>query len=71
VSRLLDILREIVGLFIDDGSLAIGILIWIAIVALVFPALGVPDVWRAIFLFGGCAAILIENVARSARRSRS
>ncbi len=69
--RLVEILREIVGLFIDDGSLAIGILLWVAIVALALPALGVPEVWRAILLFAGCVVILIENVARSARRSRS
>jgi hypothetical protein len=71
VSRLVEILREIVGLFIDDGSLAIAILVWVAIVALLLPALGLPEVWRAIFLFVGCVVILIENVARSARRSRS
>ncbi|QEX16801.1 hypothetical protein FRZ44_20960 [Hypericibacter terrae] len=71
MSRLVEILREIVGLFIDDGSLAIAILVWVAIVALLLPALGLPEVWRAIFLFVGCVVILIENVARSARRSRS
>ena len=71
MSRLTEILREIVGLFIDDGSLAIGILAWVAIVALVLPALGLPEVWRAILLFAGCAVILIENTARSARRARS
>jgi membrane protein implicated in regulation of membrane protease activity len=71
VSRLVEILREIVGLFIDDGSLAIAILVWIAIVALLLPALGLPEVWRAILLFVGCVVILIENVARSVRRRRS
>jgi hypothetical protein len=70
VSRLLEIFREIVGLFIDDGSLAIAILVWVAIVALLLPALGLPEVWRAIFLFVGCVVILIENVARSVRRRR-
>jgi len=71
MSRLGAIFRELIGLFIDDGSLAIGILVWIAIVALALPALGVPEVWRAILLFIGCVVILIENVTRSARRSRS
>ncbi|MGH6883646.1 hypothetical protein [Hypericibacter sp.] len=71
MNRLVGIVREIVGLFIDDGSLAIGILVWVAIVALALPALDVPEVWRAILLFVGCVIILIENVARSARRSRS
>ena len=49
----------------------VGILVWVAIVALALPALGMPEVWRAILLFAGCVVILIENVARSARRSRS
>jgi hypothetical protein len=71
MSRLGAIFRELIGLFIDDGSLAIGILVWIAIVALALPALGVPEVWRPILLFIGCVVILIENVTRSARRSRS
>jgi hypothetical protein len=71
MSRLGAIFHELIGLFIDDGSLAIGILVWIAIVALALPALGVPEVWRAILLFIGCVVILIENVTRSARRSRS
>lgn len=71
MSRLTAILREVFGLFVDDGSLAIAILIWIGVVALALPALGLPEVWRAIILFAGCIAILVENVARSARRSRS
>lgn len=70
MSRVVEILREIVGLFIDDGSLAIAILVWVAIVALLLPALGLPEVWRAILLFVGCVVILIENVARSVRRRR-
>jgi membrane protein implicated in regulation of membrane protease activity len=70
VSRVVEILREIVGLFIDDGSLATAILVWVAIVALLLPALGLPEVWRAILLFVGCVVILIENVARSVRRRR-
>jgi len=71
MSRLTAILREVFGLFVDDGSLAIAILIWIGVVAFALPALGLPEVWRAIILFVGCIAILVENVARSARRRQS
>jgi len=71
MTRLISALRELLGLFVDDGSLAIAILAWIGIVALALPALGLPGLWRAIALFLGCALILAENVARSARRSRS
>ena len=68
--RLVSILREVFGLFVDDGSLALAILIWIAVVGLALPAFGLPSAWRAIILFAGCALILAENVARSARRDR-
>jgi hypothetical protein len=71
MSQLTKILREIFGLFVDDGSLAIAILVWIGIVAVALPALGITDVWRAGILFIGSIAILIENVVRSVRRSRS
>ena len=71
MTRLISILREIFGLFIDDGSLAIAILVWIGIVAFALPVLGLPEAWRAVTLFVGCALILAENVTRSARRSGS
>jgi len=70
MTRLISILREIFGLFIDDGSLAIAILAWVGIVAFALPAFGLPGIWRAVILFVGCVLILAENVARSARRSR-
>jgi hypothetical protein len=70
MTRLRSILRELIGLFVDDGSLAIAILAWVGVVALALPAFGLPEVWRASLLFVGCIAILVENVARSARRSR-
>jgi hypothetical protein len=69
MTRLISILREVFGLFVDDGSLAIAVLAWIGIVAFALPALGLPASMRAIILFIGCALILAENVARSARRS--
>jgi hypothetical protein len=69
MTRLIAILRELLGLFVDDGSLALAILAWVGIVALALPALGLPGNWRAVALFLGCALILAENLARSARRS--
>jgi membrane protein implicated in regulation of membrane protease activity len=70
MTRLTAALRELLGLFVDDGSLALAILAWIGIVALALPALGLPGNWRAVALFLGCALILAENVARSARRGK-
>ena len=60
--------RELVALFVDDGSLAIAVLAWVAIAVLAFPALPIDRGWLAIALFAGLALILVENVLRAARR---
>lgn len=62
------ILREILGLFVDDGDLALAILLWIAALALL--AHFVPAIPAAILLFLGLAAILCESVTRFARKAR-
>ncbi|HWA42858.1 MAG TPA: hypothetical protein VHA10_06580 [Hypericibacter adhaerens] len=69
MNRLGTILRELLALFVDDGSLALAILAWIAVVAFVLPALDLAPGWRAVVLFLGCIVILFENAIRSARRA--
>jgi hypothetical protein len=61
------VLDELVGLFVNDGSLALAILLWILIAA-VLPRLGLPVGWSGPILFLGLLAILIENIARRANR---
>jgi hypothetical protein len=61
------ILRELVALFVDDGSLAVLSLLWLAVCGFALPLLGVADDWRAAVLFIGLAAILAENALRAAR----
>jgi hypothetical protein len=63
-------LRELVGLFVDDGSLAVTALLWLAICGLGLPLLGVDGPWRGAALFAGLAVILAENALRAARRNR-
>lgn len=65
---IVDAARELVGLFVDDGSLAIAILVWVAIAVLAFPALPVDGGWLAVALFAGLALILVENLLRTAGR---
>jgi hypothetical protein len=65
------ILREILGLFIDDGSYAGAILAWLMTVWLVLPRIGMPPRWGAPVLFVGLAVILIENASRYSRLSRA
>ena len=67
---LTDAARELLGLFVDDGSLAIAVLAWVVIAVLAFPTLPIDSGWLAIVLFAGLALILAENVLRSARRAR-
>ncbi len=62
------IVHEIVGLFVDDLSFAAAILIWLAVVYLVLPRIGLLPAWTGIVLFLGLAAILIESTLRYARR---
>lgn len=64
------ILREIFGLFVDDGSFALLILAWVALVTLLFPRMGWLPAWRGYVLFGGLALILAGSALRFARQKR-
>lgn len=68
MSWLKSIFREIFGLFVDDGSFAIAILVWLAVLWLALPRLPIPATWHGVILFAGLIAILIESVLRRARQ---
>lgn len=58
---------EIFGLFVDDGSLAVSLLIWCAIVGGARAFLpGLPATVSGAALLVGCAAILLVNAGRTA-----
>jgi hypothetical protein len=59
---------EIVHLFVDDGALALALVLWSAIIGIgVTAAPGfVPAAGPLLFV--GCAAILLSNVIRTAKR---
>jgi hypothetical protein len=67
---LLTAMREVWGLFVDDGSYAFLICIWVVACLVVLPLLSVPIVFRPIFLISGLIAILLENIVRSSRPER-
>ena len=69
MNGIVQVLKEIWGLFVEDGSYAIAILAWTAVVVFLL-AFIVPDLWRGPCLFLGLIAVLIENVSRSARKLR-
>jgi hypothetical protein len=63
------IVQEFVGLFVDDGTLAATIVVWIAFYGLLLRLLPIGS-WQGPILFFGLAGILVENAIRGAR-SRS
>ena len=63
------LLREAIGMFVDDGSLAIAILTIVAIAAWVSFQFEQASLETAAILFVGCLAALAENVVRTVRKS--
>jgi hypothetical protein len=64
-----NVLREIIGLFVDDGLFALAILIWIGLVWIIRSQAGAREASGGIILFGGLVIILLESVVRFARRA--
>ena len=64
------IFREVFGLFVDDASFALAILLWLVLVKILTPHLGIPSGWTGIILFTGLALILAESTTRYAKRPR-
>lgn len=63
------LIDELLGMFVDDGSLAIAILAVVLLAAWVsmrFESLTAVG----IILFVGCLAVVVENVVRTARNAR-
>lgn len=58
------IIRELFGLFVDDGSFAITIVVWLGIAWLVLPWLIPGSAWGGAILFAGLAVVLTESVWR-------
>jgi hypothetical protein len=65
---LIAVLRELIGLFVDDGSLALMILAVVMLAGIL--ATLMPDFQLAAggLLLLGCLGVLLANVARTARR---
>jgi hypothetical protein len=70
MSALLAILRELVAIFIDDGSIAVALVLWSALAWYLLPALPINAGWDGPILLLGYLLILGENLARTARKRR-
>ncbi len=57
------IAREIYGLFVDDASFALAILLWLAVAWRVMPKTAAG--WQGALLTGGLVVILVESVLRA------
>ncbi len=60
------IVTELVGLFVDDWTFALGIVVWLALTAFVGPRL--PQTLAAPVFFLGLAALTLVLVVRKARQ---
>jgi hypothetical protein len=67
MNRPLRLLRDVAGLFFDDGSLAIVVLVILAATAILRNAAWFDGPIAVAFLVGGVTAALLENVLRTAR----
>jgi hypothetical protein len=71
VGWLRSVMREIWGLFVDDGSFAAAITVWVGFVLLVLRRLAGFRVWGGAVLVSGLAVLLVENVLRQGRKPRN
>lgn len=67
MNTFLAILRELLGLFVDDGSLALALVAWCATAGFILPRVPFSG-WDGVVLAVGCIAILLGNVTMAARR---
>jgi hypothetical protein len=67
MSRIRTIVREVYGLFVDDGSFAASILIWLGLIWVATPHLNLLAKWGGPILLAGLCLILIESAVRKAK----
>jgi hypothetical protein len=63
--------REFIGLFVDDGALALQVILLLAALALLVPGGIMPSMVAALVLVAGLLLILAASVLRQARKARA
>ena len=64
--------RKIFGLFVDDEFLALATIVVIGATAIILKVAAMGTIVNAMILLGGCLAVLVASVWRTARaQSRS
>ena len=64
-------LAELIGMFIDDGQLALTLVALIAIVTLLVKLAGIGGLAGGLLLLAGAIGLLVESVYRDARRKKA
>ena len=59
--------KEFLGMFVDDGNLALLALVLVAAVTTAVKLLALPPLFGGALLLVGCLAILLQSVRRAAR----
>ncbi|RNJ44623.1 hypothetical protein B5V01_07075 [Mesorhizobium erdmanii] len=62
--------KEFLGMFVDDGNLALLALVLVAAVAAAVKLLALPPLLGGALLLVGCLAILLQSVRRAARGTK-
>jgi hypothetical protein len=65
---LIAVLREMFGLFVDDGSLALMILAVVMLASILATLMPDLDLAAGAMLLVGCLGVLLANVTTAARR---
>jgi hypothetical protein len=64
-------ITELIGMFIDDGQLALTLVALIAIVTLLVKFAGIGGLAGGLLLLAGAIGLLVESVYRDARRKKA
>jgi len=65
------VVREVWGLFVDDGSFAVAIAVWVGVMWVAERRFGGSSGAVGLALFAGLGVILVESVLRFARGKRA
>ena len=70
MSTLIEVAKELLSMFLADARLTITTLILVALIAVLVVVVRIEPMVGGGLLLAGCLAILVEAVAREARRRR-
>jgi hypothetical protein len=60
-------LKQVYGLFVDDGALSLAICVWLLIAWFALPFVSVSPSVRPVVMFAGLAALMLDSVRRGSR----